>query len=113
MDRTLIVEIAGGVIAIGMTTAVGNLMYQVDENKTHITELTEQVAAGKAAGEAEIKRSTAIDVSQAGGILGNDIELAKQDDEINLNKTAIAVLYERTGHHIQKEKQHYEPQEKE
>jgi len=113
------IEISAGVVATVMIAVVGNLYMTVDAtkimsltNKDHIstnqTTFEAALAAQKAAGEAEIKRSTAIDVQQASDIDGNFVELNKHEDEININKTEIAVLYERTGQHAKEEDTHHE-----
>ena len=60
MNRTLIAEIIGTLVAIVIAGLVSSLWETVEFNKTHITELTEQIAAQKAAGNAEIRRSLPI-----------------------------------------------------
>jgi hypothetical protein len=94
MDRTLIIELSVGVVASVLVAAVGNLYLKVDTNtitsitnKDHIatnkTTFEASLAAQNAAGDAEIKRSTAIDVEQGTEIKDNFNELNKQEDEIH------------------------------
>lgn len=102
MNRTLIAEIIGGLFIVTLGGLVGNLWDQVDQNKSHIIEITGEIAAQGAAGDAEILRSTAIDDEQKEKIKDNYNVLNVQEDGINANKTSIAVLYERTGQHAKK-----------
>jgi hypothetical protein len=94
MDRTLIIELSVGIVASVLVAAVGNLYMKVDANtigrltnKDHIatnkTTFEAALAAQTAAGDAEIKRSTAIDNEQKEKIKDNAIELNHQEDEIH------------------------------
>jgi hypothetical protein len=109
LDNILIVEIVAGVIATVLITAVGNLYLRVDNNtimtitnKDHIqtnkTTFEAALAAQQAAGDAEIKRSTAIDVEQGTEIKDNFVELNRQEDEIHhidkeVGELGVAVQY--------------------
>ena len=103
MDRTLIIELSVGIVATVLVAAVGNLYMTVDNtkimalsNKDHIstnkTTFEAALAAQEAAGDAEIKRSTAIDVQGAADIKGNFDELNRHEDEIHAIDKAVGEL---------------------
>ena len=88
------IEVGAGIVASVLIAAVGNLYLKVDTNtitsitnKDHISTnkntFEAALAAQQAAGDAEIKRSTAIDVEQGAEIKDNFNELNKQEDEIH------------------------------
>jgi hypothetical protein len=93
-------EVIGAVVAVTLTTAVTNLYMQLDTNKTTGITNKDAIASSDKVGEAEIKRSTAIDVDQAMDIADNKQELKelnafmhKIDKQTGKLQTAVEYLH--------------------
>jgi len=96
----ILTEVVGAVIAIALTTVVFNLYNQVDANKGTGLKNKDDIATSKEVGEAEIKRSTAIDVQGEIERNENKMELKEQDDflhridkEVGSLTTAIKYIH--------------------
>jgi len=86
-------EVIGAVVAIVLTGVVGNLWMTVDSNTKVGLKNKDDIASSKEIGEAEIKRSTAIDVDQAGDIAENKGELKEQDDFLHAIDKEVGKLH--------------------
>lgn len=100
MSRTLIGEIIGGLVALIIAGLVGGLWTQVGENTKVGLHNKDAIIAGKAAGDAEIKRSTAIDNQGAIDIEKNFKKLDKLEDfmhsidkEVGSLSTAVKYMH--------------------
>jgi hypothetical protein len=93
-------EVIGAVVAVTLTTAVTNLYMQLDTNKTTGLTNKDAIASSDKVGEAEIKRSTAIDVQGEIERNENKNELKELDDfmhridkQVGKLQTAVEYLH--------------------
>jgi len=92
MNKTFMYEIAGGIIAVALSTAVGNLYLNVDTNTKQSLKNKDDIQSSKEIGDAEIKRSTAIDEQGRIERDENKAELKEQDDFLHRIDKEVASL---------------------
>jgi len=89
----ILTEVIGAVIAIALTTVVFNLYNQVSTNKDQSLKNKDDIASSKEVGEAEIKRSTAIDEQGETERNENKQELKEQDDFLHAIDKQVGKLH--------------------
>lgn len=89
----LLTEVVGAVIAIALTTVVFNLWNTVDANKTVGQKNKDDIAKSIEVGDAEIKRSTAIDVQGEKERAENKLELKEMDDFLHKVDKEVGSLH--------------------